>query len=74
MKKRDLMLKLQEIAKANQLDFYEDGGAKHEKWLLGGAPLAIPRHKEVDEYTARRIIKQANGIAESKSEGDENGR
>jgi hypothetical protein len=74
MKKRDLMLKLQEIAKANQLDFYEIDGTNHEKWILGGARFMIPRHKEIDEFTARGIIKNANRIAESNSEAEENGR
>ena len=32
---------------------------KHEVWLFGSQRLVIPRHNEIDEYTAVAIIRQA---------------
>jgi len=34
-------------------------GGRHEVWTNGKVAQAVPRHKEIDEYTARSIIKMA---------------
>jgi mRNA interferase HicA len=31
----------------------------HEKWTNGRDVMPVPRHKEINEYTARGIIKKA---------------
>jgi hypothetical protein len=34
-------------------------GSKHEKWTNGVHSVAVPRHKEIPEGTARAILKEA---------------
>lgn len=60
MKKRDLIKRLRTIAKlsATDLKFVREG-ANHEVWTIGTNQLVIPRHREINEHTARGIIKKA---------------
>jgi mRNA interferase HicA len=39
-------------------------GGRHDIWSRGDLELAVPRHPEINEYTARAILK----IAESKEQ------
>lgn len=32
-------------------------GGKHEIWICGTTEVAIPRHREINEYTAEGIMK-----------------
>ncbi|MFB4306976.1 hypothetical protein [Actinomadura sp. GTD37] len=57
MKHADLIRTLRQLAKDRDLDFKAGGGSKHEKWLAGEAMAIVPRHKEIGEHLARRIIK-----------------
>jgi hypothetical protein len=34
-------------------------GSKHEKWTNGVHSIAIPRHKEIAEGTAKAVLKEA---------------
>ena len=34
-------------------------GAKHDVWKLADREIAVPRHTEINEFTARAILKQA---------------
>jgi mRNA interferase HicA len=34
-------------------------GSRHEVWTNGKVAEAVPRHREIDEHTARSIIKVA---------------
>jgi len=36
-------------------------GAKHDVWSRGERELVVPRHVEVNEYTARAILREAQG-------------
>jgi predicted RNA binding protein YcfA (HicA-like mRNA interferase family) len=36
-------------------------GRKHDVWTDGEHELAIPRHQEINEYTAEAIIRDAKG-------------
>lgn len=36
-------------------------GHKHDIWTYGELEIAVPRHKEINEYTADKILKQAKG-------------
>jgi predicted RNA binding protein YcfA (HicA-like mRNA interferase family) len=36
-------------------------GARHEIWAKGGRELVVPRHVEINEYTARAILREARG-------------
>ncbi|HEY7376343.1 MAG TPA: type II toxin-antitoxin system HicA family toxin [Polyangia bacterium] len=34
-------------------------GSRHEVWTNGKVTEAVPRHKEIDEHTARSIVRTA---------------
>ena len=36
-------------------------GGHHDIWSNGEGEVAIPRHNEINEYTAKAIIKEAEG-------------
>jgi predicted RNA binding protein YcfA (HicA-like mRNA interferase family) len=36
-------------------------GRKHDIWTNGDYEIAVPRHKEINEYTAQAILKEARG-------------
>ncbi len=36
-------------------------GGKHDVWARGERELAVPRHAEINEYTAKAILKEAGG-------------
>jgi hypothetical protein len=57
MKKADLEKQIAKLAKANDADWIYAGGTKHDKWLLNGVVIMIPRHREIGEMLARKILK-----------------
>ena len=63
MKKRDLEKKLKELGWWNA-----GTGAKHDKWTNGKDAIPVPRHSEINEFTARGIIKNAIRYNHSKGE------
>jgi hypothetical protein len=36
-------------------------GHRHDIWTNGEYEIAVPRHNEINEYTAKAIIKEAKG-------------
>lgn len=36
-------------------------GRKHDVWTNGEYEIVVPRHKEINEYTAKAILKEAKG-------------
>jgi predicted RNA binding protein YcfA (HicA-like mRNA interferase family) len=36
-------------------------GARHDVWSNGEREIVIPRHNEINEYTAKTILKEAGG-------------
>ena len=40
--------------------FVSKGGTKHEKFARGSQALLVPRHRELNDITAKAIIRQAN--------------
>jgi mRNA interferase HicA len=38
-------------------------GAEHEVWEMNGQQIYIPRHREINELTARGIIRRAERAA-----------
>jgi len=56
MKRRDLEKKLRNLGW--QLARH---GGKHDVWSKGERELVVPRHVEVNEYTARAILREAQG-------------
>jgi hypothetical protein len=58
MKRRDLMQKLREMAAAEGRDLVESEGGSHTKVTIGDRQSVVPRHREINELTARAILKQ----------------
>ena len=56
MKRRELEKRLQKLGW--RLDRH---GHKHDIWTNGEYEIAIPRHNEIHEYTAKAILKEAKG-------------
>jgi len=59
MHKRHLMKQLRQVANDKGVELRPLRQGKHEVWLFGTERLVIPRHNEIDEYTAMAIIRQA---------------
>ncbi len=58
VKRRDLVKRITAIAKAKGVTaVYEEGGS-HTKVTVGDRQTVIPRHREINEITARKIIDQ----------------
>ena len=36
-------------------------GRRHDIWSNGDDDVAVPRHREINEYTARAILREAEG-------------
>ena len=36
-------------------------GRRHDVWTNGERETAVPRHNEINEYTAKAILKEAEG-------------
>jgi len=39
-------------------------GSKHEKWTNGAYIVLVPRHREINEHTARAILNEAHAHRE----------
>lgn len=61
MKRRDLIKQLKVIAKDADLEYIEEEGAKHTKVQIGVKQTTVPRHNEVNEITAKAILKYMKG-------------
>jgi predicted RNA binding protein YcfA (HicA-like mRNA interferase family) len=56
MKRRDLEKRLR------NLGWHLDRrGARHDVWARGECELVVPGHVEVNEYTAKAILREAQG-------------
>jgi mRNA interferase HicA len=65
MKRTDLIKRLRQIADDSDVVFaLVREGANHEIWSFNGQRLSIPRHREINEYTARGIITTAQQTLE----------
>jgi mRNA interferase HicA len=56
MKRQKLDKKLQKFGWR-----FDRHGRKHDIWTNGELEIAMPRHREINEYTAKAIIKEAKG-------------
>ncbi len=56
MKRRDLERQLRELG----WHLTRHGG-RHDVWAKGDRELVVPRHVEINEYTARGILREARG-------------
>jgi len=61
MKRGELLRQIAKIAKAKgKAAEYSEGG-KHTVVRLGERQTTIPRHNEINEFTARAILKHLEG-------------
>ena len=56
MKKRDLERKISRMCRDAGVELHYVGGTNHDKFRINGVMITVPRHSEIKEYTARRII------------------
>ncbi|MDE2060385.1 MAG: type II toxin-antitoxin system HicA family toxin [candidate division NC10 bacterium] len=56
MKRRDLEKKLRDLGWQRARH-----GARHDVWARGERELVVPRHVEINEYTAKAILRDAHG-------------
>ena len=59
MKRRELLKRLEQIAKDRGESFTLVEGGSHTKAFIGPQMIAVPRHREVSEPTAKTILKEA---------------
>jgi len=57
MKKAELEKRIAKLAKTNGVEWVAVGGSKHEKHLFNGVVIMIPRHNEIGEMLAKKILK-----------------
>lgn len=61
MKRRDIMKRLRKIAKARNESLNLREGAKHTVVQIGDRQTTVPRHNEINEITAKKIIEHMEG-------------
>lgn len=69
MKKRDLEQELRKMAKTNGCEFLIVGGASHDTYRFNGLLIAIPRHTEINRFTARDILKDCRATLNNNERG-----
>lgn len=63
MKRGDLIKQINKLGKEKGIKPEYTEGGKHTKVALGDRQTVIPRHTEINEYTARGILKYLKGDA-----------
>lgn len=58
MKRRDVENLVEGLIKQAGLDIDYRHGANHDKYIVNGRPVPIPRHKEIGEQLVKEIVKQ----------------
>jgi len=70
VKQRDLIGRIARMAKtADVVWVLHSQGGRHEVWLLNGRKIEIPRHREINELTAKGIIRTAQNVIDGKDTG-----
>lgn len=63
MKRRALIRRIEEAAAARGLACrLVRQGSRHEFWQVGDARFAIPRHREINDWTAEAIMRDLGPI------------
>ena len=58
MKRRDLLARIRDAATGAEIEWVMiRQGANHEVWSCGGQRVTVPRHREINEYTAESILR-----------------
>lgn len=63
MKRKDLERELIELGW-----YFKRRGGNHDIWTNGEDSEPIPRHNELDDYLAKKILKKANRLKREKGE------
>jgi mRNA interferase HicA len=62
LKQRELKRRIADAARERGLIWTKlRDGRQHELWQCGSTKLTIPRHRELNEYTAEGILKDLEG-------------
>jgi hypothetical protein len=56
MKKADLEKRIKALARIHGVEWLHLGGTKHDKFSLNGTVIMIPRHREIGEALAAKIL------------------
>lgn len=56
MKRRELERRLQELGWT-----LARHGGRHDVWTKGEGEIVVPRHREINEFTAKAILRLARG-------------
>ena len=56
-----MIKRLRKIAKDQAMEYRETEGHSHTKVWLGSRYVTVPRHNEINELTARGILRDAEG-------------
>jgi hypothetical protein len=63
MKRRALIKRIQEAAAARGLAcFLTRQGGRHEFWEVGDIRLSIPRHRDINDWTAEAIMRDLERV------------
>ncbi|MET8337591.1 hypothetical protein ABZV14_28840 [Streptosporangium canum] len=65
MKRNDLLGRMARLAKQYGFEFSKTPdvhGGGHDKWYVRGGAVIVPRHAEVNELTARGILKEWDAL------------
>lgn len=60
MKKRDVEKLVERVLKGAGLEVDYRHAANHDKYIVKGRPIPIPRHNEIGEQLVKEILKQVN--------------
>ncbi len=64
MKRDELLRTLRRIARLNHVEFaFVREGKKHEIWSFDGLHISVPRHRDVERFTAEGLIKECTAKA-----------
>jgi len=61
-----LLRTLRKIANGKGLALVKVREGRHEMWAIGSQTIQIPRHREIQEGTAAKIIKAARNVQPEK--------
>jgi hypothetical protein len=60
VKKRDLEAQIATLARSHGVECVLVGGTKHDKYRFNGTVILIPRHREIGETLAAKILKDCH--------------
>jgi hypothetical protein len=62
MKRSDLIRRVRQAATANGRTWtLHREGREHDIWICGNSKVAMPRHRDINQYTAEGIFKDLEG-------------